>query len=113
MEMSEHPEDALPEDFVDALLDRREASAYLQSIGVRRTPATLAKLFSIGGDGPPCVHDGRRPLYPKRQLHEWGVGRLTMLRRSARETRSAVNADAFDTLYPVRCAEAEVRSHDT
>jgi hypothetical protein len=87
MEDPEHPEDALPDDFVDALLTRREASHYLESIGVRRKPATLAKLFCIGADGPPCRHDGRRPLYPKRALHEWGVRQLTQLRRSSSEPR--------------------------
>ncbi len=74
----EHPEDALPADFVDALLDRREASAYLASIGVRRTPKTLAKIYSTRDDGPPCVHHGRRPLYPKRKLHEWAMRQLTV-----------------------------------
>ena len=74
----EHPEDALPADFVDALLDRREAAAYLASIGVRRTPKTLAKIYSTRNDGPPCVHHGRRPLYPKRKLHEWAMRQLTL-----------------------------------
>lgn len=83
----QHAEDALPADFVDGLLDRKEASAYLASIGVRRTPATLAKIFSTRDDGPPCVHHGRRPLYPKRLLHEWAMRQLTQLRRSAREPR--------------------------
>lgn len=80
----EHPEDALPADFVDALLDRREASRYLASIGVKRSPKTLAKIYSTRDDGPPCVHQGRRPLYPKRKLHEWGVLQLTAQRASPR-----------------------------
>lgn len=95
----EHPEDALPPGFVDALLDRREASAYLASIGVRRSPKTLAKIFSTRDDGPPCVHDGRRPLYPKRQLHEWGMRQLTALRCSARE--------------PPRAPASEEQAHET
>lgn len=74
----EHPEDALPADFVDALLDRCEASDYLASIGVRRTPKTLAKIYSTRDDGPICVHHGRRPLYPKRKLHEWAMRQLTV-----------------------------------
>lgn len=82
--MMEHPEDALPADFVDALLDRREASAYLASIGVRRTPKTLAKIYSTRGDAPPCVHQGRRPLYPKRKLHEWAMRQLTLQHSRAR-----------------------------
>jgi hypothetical protein len=89
MQRDEHPEDVLPEDFVDELLDRREASAYLASIGVRRKPATLTKLLSIGCDGPPCVHEGRRPLYPKRRLHDWGLRQLIQIRRSAKQMRLA------------------------
>ncbi|MBL8544341.1 MAG: hypothetical protein JNJ63_11100 [Hyphomonadaceae bacterium] len=83
----EHPEDALPADFADALLDRREASAYLASIGVRRTPKTLAKIYSAREDGPPCVHHGRRPLYPKRKLHEWAMRQLTLQHSRARPTQ--------------------------
>ena len=84
------PEDILPADFVDELLDREQACVYLATIGVRRRPATLAKLFSIRSDGPPCIHDGRKPFYPKRQLHEWGIRQLTQLRRSSSERRRAI-----------------------
>ncbi|MBI3438925.1 MAG: hypothetical protein HY054_09830 [Proteobacteria bacterium] len=94
MQACEHPEDALPENFADALLTRKEASDYLASVGVRRKPSTLAKLFSIGADGPPCRHDGRRPLYPKRLLHEWGVRQLTQLRRSSRDPRRTTTGRA-------------------
>lgn len=79
-----------PSDFVDELLTREEASAYLASIGVRRRPATLAKLFCTTSDGPPCVHDGRKPYYPKRQLHEWGMRQLSQPRRSSSEKRTFV-----------------------
>lgn len=81
-------EEELPPDFVDELLTREEASAYLATIGVRRRPATLAKLFCTRSDGPPCIHDGRKPLYPKRLLHEWAVRQLTQPRRSSSERRS-------------------------
>jgi hypothetical protein len=69
----------------DELLTREEASAYLATIGVRRKPATLAKLFCTRSDGPPCVHDGRKPYYPKQLLHDWGLRQLTELRRSSSE----------------------------
>jgi hypothetical protein len=82
----EHPEDALPADFIDALLDRRAASAYLASIGIRRTPKTLAKIYSTRDDGPPCVHHGRRPLYPKRKLHEWAMAQLSVQHHRARRS---------------------------
>lgn len=78
----EFPEDALPADFVDAMLDRGEASSYLASIGVRRTRATLAKIYCTGADGPPCVHEGRRRLYSKRALHAWGMRQLVAVRAS-------------------------------
>ena len=94
MQQLEHPEDAMPEDLVDALLTRQEASAYLASIGVRRKPATLAKLYSVGADGPPCRHDGRRPLYPRRLVHAWGMRQLTQLRRSSSGQRRSVTAEA-------------------
>ncbi len=87
--MSEHPEDARPADFTDGLLDRREASAYLASIGVRRTLKTLAKIYSTRDDGPPCIHHGRYPRYPKRKLHEWGVRQLSAVRSSPRQAPRA------------------------
>lgn len=91
--MSEHPEDALPEGFTDAWLTRKEAAAYLASVGVSRTPATLAKLYSTSDDGPPCVHQGRIPLYRKRALHVWAMHQLTRLRRSAREREPSPSID--------------------
>ncbi len=87
--MLEHPEDALPEGFTDAWLTRRQASAYLAGVGVPRTPATLAKLYSTSEDGPPCIHRGRIPFYSKRVLHLWAMRQLTRLRRGAREREAA------------------------
>jgi hypothetical protein len=85
--MLEHPEDALPDNFVDAWLTRSEASAYLLSIGVRRTRGTLAKLYATSDDGPPCVHRGRIPLYRKRTLHQWAMRQLSKVRRLARRAQ--------------------------
>lgn len=84
----EHPEDKLPEDFVDAVLTRAEASAYLASIGVPRTKGTLANLYSHTDDGPPCFHRGRLPCYRKRALHEWAMRQLALPRRGARGRES-------------------------
>jgi hypothetical protein len=92
METLEHPEDALPVDFVEELLSRREAAKYLLSIGVRRRASTLAKLASIGG-GPPCAHQGRSVLYSKILLHNWGMRQLSDLRRRPR-TKSLGGSDA-------------------
>jgi hypothetical protein len=77
---AEHPEDALPDGFIDEWLDRRAASTYLATIGVRRTRATLAKLCSQGR-GPPWRREGGRPLYSKRALHWWGIGELNAVQR--------------------------------
>lgn len=77
-----------PDDIADELLTREEASEYLATLGVRRRPATLAKLFCTRSDGPPVIHDGRKPYYPKRQLHEWGLRQLSQMRRSSSEPRA-------------------------
>lgn len=80
--------EGLAPDLEDELLTREEASEYLATMGIRRRPATLAKLFCTRSDGPPVVHDGRKPLYPKRMLHDWGVRQLTKLRRSSSEPKT-------------------------
>lgn len=80
------------DDIADELLTREEASEYLATLGVRRRPATLAKLFCTRSDGPPVIHDGRKPYYPKRQLHEWGLRQLSQMRRSSSEPRAPASA---------------------
>ena len=57
-------------------LRRREASAYLKTVwGIERSPATLAKLFCVGG-GPVASKDGRIPLYEPVDLDEWAQSRI-------------------------------------
>jgi hypothetical protein len=89
----EHPEDALPGDFVDGVLTRAEAAVYLSGIGVARTKGTLARLYSTTDDGPPCFHRGRLPCYDKRALHVWAMRQLTLMRRGSRE-RALLGAPA-------------------
>lgn len=67
----------------DDLLTRKEASAFLAHLGVRLKPATLARLWSVGGDGPPCRHIRSRPYYPRGLLREWAVSQISEVRRSA------------------------------
>jgi hypothetical protein len=74
-------------DHQDTLLTRKEASSELLRMGIRRSPSTLAKIFCLREDGPPCTHLGRTPYYPKRQLHEWVRSRLTALRSSSQQPR--------------------------
>lgn len=71
----------------DTLLTRKEASSELLKMGIRRSPSTLAKIFCLREDGPPCTHLGRTPYYPKQQLHEWVRSHLTALRSSSRQPR--------------------------
>ena len=67
------------------LLTRKEASAFLATLGVSLKPATLARLWSTGGNGPPCVHHRNRPRYPREVLRAWAAAQTTPLRRSAGE----------------------------
>jgi hypothetical protein len=78
-------------DHQDTLLTRKEASSELLRMGIRRSPSTLAKIFCLREDGPPCTHLGRTPYYPKRQLHEWVRSRLTALRSSSQQPRHQGN----------------------
>jgi|GEM_PF-348009 len=75
----------------DELLTRKQASDFLGTLGVRLKPATLARLWSTGGNGPPCVHHRNRPRYPREVLRSWAAEQTTALRRSAggRMTASA------------------------
>lgn len=75
---------AAPAEHDDDLLTRAEASQYLLRFGVRMKPTTLARAWSTGGDGPPCVHVRRRPLYPRGVLRLWAERQSTGLRASAR-----------------------------
>jgi hypothetical protein len=68
----------------DDMLTRREASAYLERFHIRLKPATLARLWSVGADGPPCVHIRSRPRYPRGALRAWALTQRTDLRASRR-----------------------------
>ncbi|HEX8569772.1 MAG TPA: hypothetical protein VF699_07595 [Caulobacteraceae bacterium] len=68
----------------DDLLTRKEASDFLLTLGVRLKPSTLARLWSTGGNGPPCVHHRNRPRYPRDVLRAWAAQQTTGLRRSPR-----------------------------
>lgn len=72
----------------DDLLTRREASAYLERFHVRLKPATLARIWSVGGNGPPCQHVRGKPLYPRGDLQAWALSQRTPLRRSHRDPAS-------------------------
>lgn len=80
--MTEAPEPVLESD--DDMLTRVEASAYLERFHVRLKPSTLARLWSVGGDGPPCSHIRGRPRYPRGPLRDWALEQRTGLRTSHR-----------------------------
>lgn len=65
------------------LLTRSEASVFLSRLGVHLKPATLARLWSTGGDGPPCRHVRGKPYYPTAVLEVWAQSQITALRTSA------------------------------
>lgn len=75
----------------DVLLNRKEASSYLLTLGIRRAPTTLAKNF-CEGKGPPCMHLGRTPYYPRSVLRRWAGSQLTDLRHSSSEPRRSRGA---------------------
>lgn len=76
--------DAPSDERDDDLLTRAEASAYLLRFQVRLKPTTLARLWSVGGDGPPCAHVRKRPYYPRGELRAWALRQRTRLRASRR-----------------------------
>jgi hypothetical protein len=85
-----NPDDgAISERGDEPRLSRREASAYLTSLGYRVAPASLAKYASIGG-GPIYQTFGRIPLYRPRDLRAWAEARCSAPRRSTSEPRTAV-----------------------
>ncbi|MFC3077850.1 hypothetical protein ACFODL_07090 [Phenylobacterium terrae] len=69
----------------DDLLTRAEASDYLRRFGIQLKPASLARLWSTGGDGPACRHIRGKPYYPRGVLRAWAEAQDTGLRRSSRE----------------------------
>lgn len=73
----------------DQLLTRKQASDFLATLGVWLKPTTLARLWSTGGNGPPCVHHRNRPRYPREVLRAWAAQQTTRLRRSASEQAPA------------------------
>ena len=67
----------------DDRLTRAEASAFLLRFGIRLKPATLARMWSTGADGPACCHVRGKPLYPRGVLRAWAAAQDTGLRSSA------------------------------
>jgi hypothetical protein len=80
----------VPEERDDDLLTRTEASAYLTRFHIGLKPATLARMWSVGSDGPPCRHVRKKPYYPRGELRDWAIRQRTGLRACrAAETRTA------------------------
>lgn len=76
-------EPAGPAERDEDLLTRSEASAFLVRYGVRLKPSSLAKMWSMGADGPACRHVRGKPFYPRGVLRDWAVAQDTGLRASA------------------------------
>ena len=64
------------------LLTRQQASAYLERFHIALKPATLARMWSVGADGPPCQHIRGKPWYPRGDLRAWALRQRTGLRAS-------------------------------
>ncbi|WP_332654516.1 hypothetical protein [Brevundimonas sp.] len=86
-EETDTPPDAVERD--EDLLTRAEASAFLARFMIRLKPASLARLWSVGGAGPPCTHIRGKPYYPRGVLRAWAESQHSGLRRSGRDARSA------------------------
>lgn len=82
--MSDQPEPLQGEDAQD-LLTRAEASAFLERFHVFLKPATLARLWSVGRNGPPCSLVRGRPFYPRGELQAWALKQRTATRSSRRD----------------------------
>lgn len=65
------------------LLTRSQASDFLQGYGIQLKPASLARLWSVGGNGPPCLHVRGKPFYPTDVLRTWAQSQITGLRSAA------------------------------
>lgn len=76
------PEPMAVAELDEDLLTRAEASDYLARYNVRMKPATLARIWSVGQDGPPCRHIRRKPFYPRGELRAWALRQRTGLRAS-------------------------------
>lgn len=76
-------ETPVPEPGDEDLLTRKEASAFLAQFGIRMKPETLARLWSTGGDGPPCRHIRHKPYYPRGVLRAWARTQIGELRSAA------------------------------
>ena len=67
----------------EILLTRAEAAAHLGTLGIRMKTATLARLWSTGGGGPPCRHIRSKPFYPREALEAWADTQISDLRTAA------------------------------
>lgn len=64
-------------------LTRAEASAFLTELGIKMKPATLARLWSTNGGGPPCRHIRAKPYYPRHLLEAWAAEQISEVRTGA------------------------------
>jgi hypothetical protein len=68
----------------ERLLNRQEASEFLNQLGYKTAVASLNKLASIGG-GPKFRKFGRKPLYAPTDLIAWAEARTSPPVRSVTE----------------------------
>jgi hypothetical protein len=68
---------------------RSQASLFLSECGIKCSPATLAKLASIGG-GPEMVKFGGRVLYTDEALETW-ISKRAVVRRDTSDPGRCLN----------------------
>jgi len=78
----------------DDLLTRAEASAYLARFHIGLKPTSLARMWSVGADGPLCQHIRNKPYYPRADLRAWALRQRTGLRVS-RRAAGAVEPEGY------------------
>lgn len=89
------PAPGLPlEESDDDLLTRQEASAYLLRFGIGLKPQSLARMWSVGREGPPCRHIRSKPYYPRSDLRAWALGQRSDLRTARPDARQRLEPSA-------------------
>jgi hypothetical protein len=71
------PDQDKPRPAENRLLTRAETSAWLERRAIRMKVNTLARAYSTGSGGPPCIHVRNKPFYPLDLLTAWADAQIT------------------------------------
>jgi hypothetical protein len=84
----------------------------LDEFGIKRTPATLAKLRVIGGNAPPYRKLGRSVYYALNDLSDWATGALNT-RHCTTSDRLLSDSEARLTRSQPRIGEVQARNAES